>query len=140
MNKSTEEEIFLCRVANQAQYRSLSGPEKALAIIEEHHVGQRDAADTCHTSQASVLRAKRAQDAGRPVGRVGRPTLLTLEEETLLIEKVSENYRLGIPLTIQDLVSEVKIICLRRFGLPNPPLSPPLIPGAFFYLSNAPKT
>ena len=64
-----------------AEYRGLERHQRALKLIDQNICSQRAAALVLDMSRSQIVRAKKATECGRTVGRVGNPPIFNEEEE-----------------------------------------------------------
>lgn len=73
-----------------SEFRDLEPIEKALKLIKEHYVSQRQAAIACNVDRSAIQRALKAVKADRPIGVPGRPRALNPNEEKQLVQELDE--------------------------------------------------
>jgi hypothetical protein len=103
-----ENEVNTTRIINTIDFRGLTPLQKALKLIEEYHISQRQAAKACKVGRRAVQCALNTHKRGRPVGVRGRPKIFKLAEENEVISRIDEAEVNQKPLTFksfQDLVS-----------------------------------
>jgi transposase len=95
------------RLINTIEFRGLNSLKKAVKLVQEHEISQRQAATVCKVKRRAVQRALKASKEGRDIGVPGRPKLFTREEEEELIEIVDKAELEQKPLTFKQLQEKV---------------------------------
>ena len=92
--------------------RTLPPMEKAVAIVADTKVSLRATAEVCGVHRSSLFRASKASKEGRPLGKKGRPGVLTPDEEIEVIEMIEEAYRKRLLIHSPDVC---KMVSYRSF-------------------------
>lgn len=80
----------LVRLTRTSEYRGLSKVEKAIKLMEEERCSFPRAARATGAAVATIFRAKKAREEGRPIGVPGRPLILGIDGEECLVMAIQE--------------------------------------------------
>jgi len=97
----------LAHFSREAEFRSPNVAERAACLVSAGLCSQRTAAVVLNISHRRVEHAVQAKREMRPIGRFGRPPLLTEEQEEELLEAARESYLRGHPMKFSDLQDKV---------------------------------
>lgn len=105
------------RIARTVEYRGKNQMEKAIKLVNEEDIPVQIAAKATGVDRFALSRALKSKEEGREVGSVGRPRVLTQEEEDKLVSIVKEKIKNKTPLTYKQFKT---MVCahLALFSLP----------------------
>ncbi|KAL6064461.1 hypothetical protein QOT17_010860 [Balamuthia mandrillaris] len=96
------------RLLATAEFRRLPPMERARKLIEDTSMSVRKAAELTGVTKSSLHRAIKAHEAGRELGRVGRPRILSAQEEEELKKWIVEREEQKANTTFEQFKTKVE--------------------------------
>ncbi|KAL6056487.1 hypothetical protein QOT17_016107 [Balamuthia mandrillaris] len=91
-----------------SEFRQLTPMERAINLVQDVSMSIRNAAELTGISKSSLHRAIRAQEEGRELERVGRPRMLSSEEEEEVKKWIIEREEKKLYTTFEQFRTKVE--------------------------------